>query len=176
MSNFSNLVGLPYIAGRQDCYGLMRRYYDQVWDIQLPNFARPNQFWNDPSLDLYSLYSDYGFEPVFDARWEIGDTLLMPLRTQIATHAAMIVEDNKVLHHLPGKLSTIEPLRPRWGNLATTVIRHPEVTKAQKQSIQTVHLHEVADAHLFRDPEFQKAAERALRTRPGAVRGDHSEG
>lgn len=162
MSNCSNLVGLTYIEGRQDCYGLMRRYYQQEWGIQLPNFARPRHFWNDESLDLYSLYADYGFEPVLDTRWEIGDTLLMPLRTQMATHAAMIVGDNQILHHLPDKLSTIESMRPRWANRATTVIRHPEVTAAQIQSSETAQLHEVLDVHIFRDPKFQEAARKAM--------------
>jgi cell wall-associated NlpC family hydrolase len=162
MSNYDNLLGLPYLQGKQDCYSIARRYYAQVWGLRLPNWARPTAFWNDENLNLYKQYRTSGFVPVTDDDWQIGDTLLMPLRTQFHTHAAVIVADNKILHHLPGQLSTIESLRPKWANRATAVIRHPDVTATRADPDLTVNLHEVTNAHVFRDPKFQNAVARVM--------------
>lgn len=165
MLSYDNLLGLPYIEGKQDCYSIARRFYRQNFDIKLPNLARPNSFWKDPNLTLYDMYRDFGFEPVIDQRWEIGDALLIPIRSSFACHAAIIVEDNKVLHHLPGRLSNVEAMRPRWSSRALHVVRHPLVHEARKQSQETILLHEVVDAEIFRDPRYQNAVEQVSSNR-----------
>lgn len=174
MSNYSNLVGLPYIDGLQDCYSCMRRYYSQVWGIELPNFARPNQFWEDPTMDLYALYKMTGFVSVEDNVFQIGDAVLMPIRTTNNSHGAVLVEDNELLHHLPNQLSSLAPLRPKWINRVTVHLRHPRVTEAQKSEQTQVHLHEVIDADVLRHPEIQDIIKKQMASRNGAVRDDSS--
>jgi cell wall-associated NlpC family hydrolase len=165
MSNYDNLLGLPYEEGQQDCFSLVRRYYRQVWGVDIPNFARPHNFWEDPNLDLYQLYKLAGFEQVFDVPFQKGDGLLMPLFTPFATHGAILAEDNVIIHHLPRRLSNAEPFRPRWSSKVTIVIRHPEVTsQLRKLKPKPTQLHEVLDAQLFRTPEFQEAVARAVDT------------
>lgn len=166
MSNFDNLLGLAYDPGYQDCYSLVRKYYAQEWGLELPNFARPHNFWEDPNLDLYQLYKTVGFKPVFDEPLQLGDGLLMPLFTKFATHGGVLAADNKILHHLPNRLSSLDDLRPGWFNKVTIVVRHPEVSRQlEKKKPAPVHLHEVADVHLFRDPELQDALGRAMGSR-----------
>lgn len=163
MSNFLNLVGLPYIDGRQDCYSIVRRYYEMEWGIELPNFARPDRFWEDPNLDLYSLYTRTGFVAVTDDHtYEVGDAVLMPIRSVVNSHAGVIVDDNQMLHHLPNQLSTIDPLRPKWANRVTVHLRHPDITAARQGEVEVVHLHEVIDADILRDPRVQEEIDRAL--------------
>lgn len=163
MSDFSEFLGLSYIEGRQDCYSIVRRYYLREWGLKLPNLARPSKFWTDPLLDLYQMYKLGGFEAVFDTSYQIGDALLMPLGTPFATHAGVIVEDNKILHHLPNKLSCIDDLRPRWSTRATAVLRHPDITATQKQNRPPSNqFHEIIDARLLRNPEFQDVLARAI--------------
>lgn len=164
MSNYSNLIGLPYLPGKQDCFSIGRIYFRQNFGIKIKNYARPDRFWEDTGLDLYQMYHLEGFRPVVDDTIELHDVLLMPLHTPFATHACIVVDDNLILHHPPGGLSCTDRLRPRWSNRATITLRHPEVSRLNKPQPKTVHLHEVLDADVFRDPEFQRAAARVLGT------------
>jgi len=171
MSNFSNLVGLPYIDGLQDCYSVGRRYYSQVWGLELPNIARPHRFWDDPDLDLYSMYQRYGFQPVFDDTPQIGDAVLMPILSRMNNHAGFVVEDNQILHHLPNQLSCVDRLRPKWMPRVTVQLRHPAIQEAQAKQKETVHLHEVIDADVFRDPRVQEEIDRVLESERRKMRG-----
>jgi len=162
MSNYNNLVGLEYSIGKQDCYSIVRRYFDQTYGLKLRNYARPDRFWEDQGLDLYQMFVLEGAKTVEDNSIEIGDVVLVPLLTPFATHACIVVGDNLILHHPPGRLSCVEPLRPRWLNRSLAVVRHPEVTRQNKPKVETVHLHEVIDAQLFKDPGFQGTLERVL--------------
>ena len=130
MSHYSNLIGLPYIDGQQDCYSIVRRYFDQNYGLKLRNYARPSRFWEDQQLDLYKMFKLEGAKPVLDDTVELGDVLLMPLFTPFATHACIVVGDNLILHHPPGRLSCVEPMRPKWSNRTSVVVRHPVVTAA----------------------------------------------
>lgn len=168
MSDYHKYLGLPYIPGRQDCYSICRNYLRDTFGIRLPNFARPTNFWEDPHLDLYAMYRRWGFQPVFDEKFKKGDILLMPLGTAVNSHAAVVVEGNQILHHLPNALSSLDPLMPKWGRRANVVLRHPDV----KDVVEKVHLHEVLDADIFRDPKVQEALERALEQYDGDLRND----
>lgn len=164
MFDCSDLIGLEYIPGRQDCFSIGRQFFAKHFGLQIKNYARPDRFWEDPQLDLYQLYRREGFQLVPDDVIKIGDVLLCSLNTSIATHACIVVADNEILHHPPGGLSVVERMRPRWTGRATNVIRHPAVTAALTPKIQTVHLHEVVNADLFRNPEFQRTVARVLGT------------
>lgn len=162
MSTYSNLIGLQYDMGRVDCYSIIRNYFAQEYGLRLRNYARPDRFWED-GLDLYKLFKLEGAKAIGDENLQIGDVLLMPLLTPFATHACVVVENNTILHHLPGRLSSVDPLH-KWYNRATAIVRHPTVTKIneERRAGQTVHLHEVLNAHVLRTPEFQATVERVL--------------
>lgn len=164
MSNFSNLLGLEYDAGMQDCLTCVRDYYRQVWDVWVPNLARPSEFWKDPNLDLYGrYYQEFGFQQIFDVKYQIGDLLLMPLRTRFATHAGVLAEDNKILHHLPGRLSSLDDFRPHWSSKVIIVARHPEVTKKLQRNKQKPKLlQEVTNASVLKDPRVEAELKRLV--------------
>lgn len=164
MSTYDNLTGLPYFPGKQDCFSICRQYFAAAYGLFIRNYARPERFWEDRQLDLYKMYKLEGFRPVTDDTFEIGDVLLMPLMTPFATHACIVVADNLILHHPPGQLSVTDRLNPRWGSRATIVVRHPEVTRLNKERLapETIHLHEIIDADVFRHPDFKAAAKRVL--------------
>lgn len=164
MSTYDNLIGLPYDMGKTDCFSIVRQYFLQNYGLRFRNYARPDNFWEDEGLDLYKMFRREGARPVTDDSIEIGDVLLMPLLTPFATHACIVVEPNLILHHPPGRLSCTEPLKPKWFNRATAVVRHPTVTRLNEERAETktLHLHEVLNADIFRTPEFQAATARLL--------------
>lgn len=161
MSNYLNLLGLPYVDGKQDCYSVVRNYYWQVWGLEMPNFARPTRFWEAPDLDLYRHYQLVGFQPVLDGVFQEGDGVLMPVMTPFNSHAGVIVEDNRMLHHLPNQLSAVDDLRPKWINRITVHLRHPSITAASPER-EVLHLHEVIDADILRNPKVQEKLEKTL--------------
>lgn len=163
MSHYSDLIGLPYIDGKQDCYSIVRRYFAENYGLNLRNYARPSRFWEDDQLDLYKMFKLEGAEPVLNDSIELGDVLLMPLFTPFATHACIVVGDNLILHHPPGRLSCVEPMRPKWTNRTSVVVRHPVITAANNNKpVQQLHLHEIINAQVLQSPEFRAAAKRVL--------------
>lgn len=156
MSSYENYLCLPYIAGQQDCYSLLRNYCADVYGLKLPNYARPDRFWEDPNLDLYGRFREHGFVEIMDGHIEIGDALLMQIRTPINSHAALVVADNLVLHHLPGQLSSVDRMRPRYTTLANVILRHPTITEFHRPPQPPRHFHEVlADARILQNPAVE---------------------
>lgn len=173
MSKYDSYLGLGYLEGKHDCLSIIRKYYLQEWGIRIPNFARPNKFWNDPSMDFYRMYFRMcGFKLIFDEPLAVGDLLIMPLNTKLDTHGAIVVENNQILHHLPGGRSCLDPLNPRWANRANMIVRHPRVTAQQVANKKQVHLHEVINADILRDPRVQGFVERAMDAEAREMRRD----
>lgn len=172
MFNSTEYVGREYDPGRSDCFGLVREYYLREWGLRLPNVARPDRFWLDPRLDLTRNYRKMGFRVVLDEDPQIGDGFVMPLYASMNTHTGVICGDNQILHHLPGRLSSVDRLRPSWLPRFTIILRHPHVEAQRARQTKAVHFHEVSHAPLFRDPRYQAAVARALDAEDGNLRGN----
>lgn len=129
MIRYDHLLGRPFKHGTTDCFGLARDYFNQNFDLQIPNFARPNDWW-DKGLDLYvDNFRDVGFRPVLGhpREWRAGDAVLMAIRSKTANHCGIFVEDGRLLHHFVGRLSLVEEFRMLWRDAAVLVLRHPKV-------------------------------------------------
>lgn len=140
---YDHLVGLEFTYGTQDCYGLVRQFFNDNFDIPLTDYARPNDFW-DHGLDLYNdnFYTE-GFR-VLDchpAEWQPGDCFLMAIKSRIANHAAVLLPQGKILHHFYGRLSTVEDYRGLWRNTTTHVLRHKDVVLPSEE--ETLNLTEL---------------------------------
>lgn len=127
--NYAHLTGRPFVFGKTDCYGLVRDFYHDIYGIILPNYARPTNFW-EAGLDLYiERYARNGFAPVDGPviDWRPGDVILMAVRSRVANHAAILVENGQILHHLFGRLSTVDPYRGLWRDATLNTLRHRDV-------------------------------------------------
>lgn len=122
------LQGQSYEVGDRDCWGTVARFFDQAFDIQLPNFARPMFFW-EHNLDLIGAGYHYaGFEVVDVplAQLAIGDVLVMAVAHSKPNHCAVYVGNGQILHHLFGGLSILEPLNMNWRRRVLWIGRHPQ--------------------------------------------------
>lgn len=164
MSSYLELTGRPYVEGRTDCYGLMRDYFALTWDLKLPNVARPSRFW-EAGLDLYGAYARHGFELLLHRHYQPGDVLLMPIMTAVNSHAAVVVDTNQILHHLPDQLSRVDTLRPRWSNRATAVLRHPKVTAQLQAQEVVIPIEDLIRAPILRRRDVQEAIAREVEDR-----------
>lgn len=133
------LLGREYVHGLQDCYTLVQDYYSRELNIDLPNFKRIDDWWEDENYEaLYeNNFKKAGFTQVDDLQKH--DVILCRVgRTFHINHALIFlgngkltsevtpdcVGDNLVLHHPYGRLSVREMYGESWQRRTALVVRH----------------------------------------------------
>lgn len=133
------LLGREYYHGLQDCYSLVKDYYERELGITLGDYERTDAWWE--SADSKPLYLDNfkkeGFVEVGDIKKH--DLILCRLgRTEHINHALVFVDDGVlkseqadrvvgnglVLHHPYNRQSVRELYGEQWQRRAAVVIRH----------------------------------------------------
>lgn len=139
---WSHLVGLPYVHGSQDCYGLLRRFYADCLEIDLPDYARPEEWWHArPELDLLvANFADVGFEKVDGDRrnLRIGDVPLMAIGTKVVSHCGVIVAPGRLLHHHFNRPSREDLYAGPWADKTMLVVRHKSVPEIKPTKIMNL--------------------------------------
>ena len=136
------LVGRNYIHGIQDCYSIVRDFYDRELGIKLIDFEREDAWWE--SKENKSLYLDgfveAGFIEVGDIQY--GDVLLCRVgRTEHVNHAVIWLGDQTelkseqtescvgssiILHHPYGRKSVREVFGSQWQERVAKVVRYAQ--------------------------------------------------
>lgn len=128
MIDYSHLCARPYLAGRTDCLGLLRGFFNPHVSTPVPNYARPSDFATE-NFDLFGRYlRPAGFDliDVHPSDWRFGDVALIAWFSSVASHCAILVEDGKILHHVLGQHSTVEPYNGYFRNRTVGIVRHRE--------------------------------------------------
>lgn len=137
MIHYDNLIGREYVDGKHDCYGILRDFYSQNFDIILPNYARPKDWWN-MDMDLYmERYHKNGFRSidVLPSEYQIGDVFLISYMSKVGNHVGILVDNGKILHHFTNRLSSVDPYRGIWKNNTIAVMRHKDVVIPVNQTV-----------------------------------------
>ena len=136
------LLGREYYHGSQDCYSLVRDYYKRELNIDLPDFDRVDDWWEDENAEpLYqNNFAKAGFEIVHDVQKH--DVILCRVgRTHHINHALVFLGDGKltsettppcvgnslVLHHPHGRLSVREIYGESWAKRTAMIVRHKDL-------------------------------------------------
>jgi len=138
--SYENLIGLQYVDGKVDCYQMIRAFYAQEFNIELPNYARPKDWWN-VDMDLYSeRYYKNGFRilDVHPSEYQYGDVVLISYMSQVPNHAGVLVDNGKMLHHFTNRLSSVDPYRHIWKNNTVGVYRHKDVVLPVEQEVADI--------------------------------------
>lgn len=122
MVDYRSLIGREWDYGRQDCYTIVRDYF-ALQGITLPNFDRPGELESSPSIYLREAVA-LGFKQVSFAERRPGDVLLMRLGTQHPMHAAVLVDYDRILHHLNESPSAVEDLRSYYVRSIAAVFQY----------------------------------------------------
>lgn len=163
MKSFDHLIGLPYKWGENDCYSAVRRFYNEVFDMQLRDYVRPKDFWQD-NIDLYGdNFRSEGFRTIDLPHHELmpGDGFLIAIGASFPTHAAVYVGGDDIFHHFTGQLSSREPYKGIWRARTVATLRHPEVAAKLVVQPKKLELADMMPAHLkekFRDFRNQSEA------------------
>lgn len=99
------LVGREFIFGVQDCYTLVRDFYEREMGVVIPDFERTDRFW-ERGEDLYmDNFAKAGFTRI-PYPSQKGDGILMAIRSNIVNHAGIwLGERDHMIHHPYGHLS-----------------------------------------------------------------------
>ena len=122
MADYRSLVGLQWEYGKQDCYTLVRQYYELI-GVKLPDFPRPEDLGTTDSIFLRYAKS-LEFRPVALDDRQKGDLLVMRLGTRTPMHGAIYVGGDKILHQRVDSISAVEPLRQYYRKRIAAVFRH----------------------------------------------------
>lgn len=129
-NELSLFEGIDFIHGINDCYSLVRNFYKICFDIELTNYARPDDWWHH-GLNLYEDFiKKEGFSLIdFDKlkNLQYGDVILMAIATEMPCHAAIYLGNGMILHHFYGRKSSIELYKGIWYNTTVSVYRRPDV-------------------------------------------------
>lgn len=131
MFQYAHLIGKPFTGiERDDCFALASDFYDVNFGIKVRNYARPSD-WDANKLDLIrNFHEKEGFEMITE--WKVkdlrpADILAMASSEGNADHLAIFLGDDKILHHLYGRISREEPFHGFWRDKVMYVLRHPDV-------------------------------------------------
>lgn len=121
------LLGRVFEHGRLDCFALIRDYFLELLGIQLPDFAREDDWWARGGNLYLEGYERAGFVDVTGQPMQPHDVPLMQLAAPVPNHAGVLLPDGQLLHHAPKRLSRRESYSGFWANLTRRVVRHREL-------------------------------------------------
>lgn len=128
---YEHLEMIPFTGiGNDDCFELQRRFFKDNFDIELPNYARPND-WKSDQLDLLRILPEKcGFETITE--WKLkdlrpGDVMAIAINEANPNHLVVYLGDDKILHHLYGRFSNSEVYRDFWRDRTSFLLRHKDV-------------------------------------------------
>jgi cell wall-associated NlpC family hydrolase len=75
-----------------------------------------------------NLYLDnaeaWGFYRVFDLK--VGDVILIQVHANVPNHAAIYIGNEKIMHHVAGRLSKTDPYGGYWLKHSHSIYRHKD--------------------------------------------------
>lgn len=122
------LLGREFSHGVLDCYTLIQDHFQSL-GITLPHYERADDWWT-AGQDLYRAnFANAGFVQA-PGPMRPNDVLLMAINSPVPNHAAVLVREGTILHHLWGRLSCEDVYLGHgqrssyWQRHTTHVLRH----------------------------------------------------
>ena len=121
------LVGRKFIHGVLDCYSLIKDYYKEKLNIVLLNFIRQDDWWHKGQTLYRSNFEKAGFLEVNKDSLRLHDVLLICNGSSEPNHGAIYLGNGTMLHHVQGRLSSIDVYGGYWLQNTWKVVRHKDL-------------------------------------------------
>ena len=119
-----DLIGRNFAYGILDCYTLLQDYFKINCDLILRDYEHEWEFWEKGQHLYTENFEKEGFIRVTDGSLQLHDIVLMNIRSNITNHAGIYLGNDKILHHLAGRLSCREMYGSYYRQYTTHIIRH----------------------------------------------------
>ena len=137
MKDLSKYTGKKFIDGSADCYGLIREFYKNEFGIELKDYARYYGWWEEGKNLYMDNFRNEGFYLLDDTEEsQYGDVFLIALGCSVASHGAIYVGENKILHHVQDRLSSIDRYMGVFRNCTLARLRHKQVAEERKKEYE----------------------------------------
>ena len=121
------LVGRRFAHGVLDCYTIIRDYYKETLNIDLINFFRQDDWWHKGQHLYRDNFEKAGFVEVDIKNLRIHDVLIICNGATEPNHGAVYLGDGRMLHHVQGRLSSIDIFGGFWLQNLWKVVRHRDL-------------------------------------------------
>lgn len=118
------LIGREFFHGVLDCYSLIRDYYCEKLDIDLPDFEREAQWWMKEKNLYVENFEKAGFIQVPLSEIKEHDILLMQVGSPVINHGAIYIGSNQIIQHCAGRLSSRDVFGGGWQRATRMLVRH----------------------------------------------------
>lgn len=149
---FGDTAPIPPLVGRgfrhyvTDCYSACRDYYRVVCGLELPQFTRRWEWWEQGQTLYMDGFSVAGFREIPTDQLAPGDAVLMQIHAKTPNHAAIWLGDGLIYHHtsarsesVPGRLATVENVG-RYSRHITAALRHDHsgIVRTAAQNLRAI--------------------------------------
>lgn len=118
------LLGREFSHGVLDCFALVRDYYKLELGIDVPDFDRPDDWWNHGGNLYLENYGKAGFVDIGEAPIQKHDVCLIQFGSPVPNHAGVYLGDGVIMHHVTKRLSRREGYSGYWQRHTQKVVRH----------------------------------------------------
>jgi proteasome lid subunit RPN8/RPN11 len=119
------LLGRQWAWGISDCWTLVRDWYAETWRLTLPDWPRPQDLTAFNASPMFEgCWAEAGFVEVSLRTMQVGDAVLMAINAAQPNHVGVYVDDQMLLHHAIGKLSSRDVYGRYYQAKTRRVLRH----------------------------------------------------
>ena len=123
------LIGRHFQHGVLDCYSIIKDYYKQELNIEIPDYKREDNWWMLGQNLYLDNFESAGFYRVVDEPVKAHDVVMMTMGSSTVNHAGIITQDGYLLHHVTYRLSSKDVYSGYYRNITTHVVRHKDVKR-----------------------------------------------
>ncbi len=118
------IIGREFCKGTLDCYSLVQDYLDEEKGIKLPDYVRPEEWFEHGRSILLENFKEFGFKEITLAELQPYDCILMQVGSKVPNHCAVYIGGNLILHHVLNRLSSRDVYGEFWRRSTTHYLRH----------------------------------------------------
>lgn len=107
-----------------DCFGLVQLFYNQEFNLKLPEYADYQESWHllDAKLIL-KLYTKFGFTRIKDSEYKFGDVLILN-ENNYPKHLGIVIGGGNFIHTLQNGTACHSYLNYQYFNKIHSAYRH----------------------------------------------------
>lgn len=136
-SNNNTYINKAFQIGKVDCFSLVREYYKEEFDIEIPDYPRTEAQLEEYSNMFSKRFNEGNFSIIIDgqitkdnfSKLKENDILIFRDKNEKESHMAIYLGGNTILHHRRNKLSCMEPFHQIYKDKTVFTVRHNSFIK-----------------------------------------------